>query len=60
MIAGDDVAILADHSVWLAVPAFLPAFIVAGVVVYIAMKNRRNRDGSHSEGTGSTDQDETP
>jgi hypothetical protein len=60
MTVGDDVAILADHPIWLAVPAFLPAFIVAGVVIYIAVKNRRNRDGSHSEGTGSTGQDETP
>jgi hypothetical protein len=60
MTGGEDVAILADHPIWIAVPAFLPAFVVAGVVIYIAMKNRRNRDGSHSEGTGSTDHDETP
>jgi hypothetical protein len=60
MTVGDDVAILADHSVWLAVPAFLPAFVVAGVVIYVAMKNRRSRDGSHSRTTGLTDQDETP
>lgn len=60
MTSKHDVEILADHSVWLAVPAFLPAFIVAGVVIYVAMKNRRNRDGSHSERTVSTDQDETP
>lgn len=52
------VDVLADHSVWLAVPAFAPAFIVAGVVAYIAMKDRRNRDGPHSEPTGPTDQDD--
>ena len=57
---GSDISILADHSLLLAIPAFVPAFIVAGVVVYIAMKDRRNRDGSHSEPQGSTDQDETP
>jgi hypothetical protein len=57
---GSDIAILADHSLLLAIPAFVPAFIVAGVVVYIAMKDRRNRDGSHSEPQGSTDHDETP
>jgi len=57
---GSDIAILADHSLLLAIPAFVPAFIVAGVVVYIAMKDRRNRDGSHSEPQGSTGQDETP
>jgi hypothetical protein len=33
---------LADHGIWLAIPAFLPAVIVAGVVLYIAMRNRRN------------------
>jgi hypothetical protein len=60
MTGGDDIVILADHSVWLAVPAFLPAFIVAGVVIYIATKDRRNRDGSHSEEPASTDKDETP
>jgi len=57
---GSDIAILADHSLLLAIPAFVPAFIVAGVVVYIAMKDRRNRDGSHSEPQGSTGQHETP
>ena len=39
--SGPNVAILADHPIWLAVPAFAPAIVVAGVVVYIAMKNRR-------------------
>ncbi|WP_172799406.1 hypothetical protein [Mycobacterium sp. IS-3022] len=41
---GPDVLILADHPVWLAVPAFAPAIVVAGVVVYIAVKNRRKRE----------------
>lgn len=57
MTAPSDVVFLADHSVWIAVPAFVPAFVVAGVVVYIAMKDRRKRDGSHSEASGATDQD---
>ena len=57
MTTDADVVLLADHSVLLAIPAFVPAFIVAGVVVYIAMKDRRNRDGSHSEETESTGQD---
>ncbi|MGV0605883.1 hypothetical protein [Mycolicibacterium sp. XJ1904] len=39
-----DVVILADHPVWIAVPAFAPAIVVAGVVVYIAVKNRRKRE----------------
>ena len=52
-----DISILAHHSLLLAIPAFVPAFIVAGVVAYIALKDRRNRDGSHSEETESTGQD---
>jgi len=36
-----DVVVLADHSFWLAVPALAPAIVVAGVVVYIAVRNRR-------------------
>lgn len=35
---------LADHGVWLAIPAFCPALIVVGVVLYIAIRNRRNSD----------------
>ncbi|MGE0215524.1 hypothetical protein [Mycolicibacterium sp.] len=42
-----DVVVLADHSVWIAVPAFAPAIVVAAVVCYIAMKNRRK---PHDEG----------
>ncbi|MGV0837608.1 hypothetical protein [Mycolicibacterium thermoresistibile] len=44
-----DVAILADHPIWLAVPAFAPAIVVAGVVVYIAVKNRRNTDNKDKD-----------
>ena len=36
------VVYLADHGVWLAIPALLPAVIVAGVVLFIAMRNRRS------------------
>jgi hypothetical protein len=59
MTAAPDVLYLADHSVWIAVPAFVPAFVVAGVVVYIAMKDRRKRDRAHSEATEATDQDKS-
>ncbi len=48
-----DVTLLADHPIWIAVPAFAPAIVVAGVVVYIAAKNRR-KDG------GTTDREGTP
>ena len=39
-----EVVYLADHPIWLAVPAFAPAIVVAGVIVYIAAKNRRKPD----------------
>lgn len=39
------VVYLADHPIWLAVPAFAPAILVAGVVVFIAVRNRRKGDG---------------
>ncbi|MGW5382422.1 hypothetical protein [Nocardia sp. NPDC003963] len=38
----DGVVLLADHSILLAVPAFLPAFLIAGVVVVIAVRDRRS------------------
>jgi hypothetical protein len=47
-----DTVILAHHSLLLAIPAFLPAVVVAGVVVYIAMRDRRG-DKPHSKGTES-------
>jgi hypothetical protein len=52
MTADPNVAILADHPIWIAVPAFAPAFVVAGVVVYIAAKNRRKGDGANSDTDG--------
>ncbi len=55
---------LADHSLLLALPAFAPAFVVAGVVAWVAMKDRRAADSSTSDGDetdsetpGSTDED---
>jgi hypothetical protein len=35
---------LAHHWLILAGPAFLPAFAVVGVVLYVALKDRRNAD----------------
>ncbi|CPV51231.1 hypothetical protein [Mycobacteroides abscessus] len=32
---------LADHSLLLALPAFAPAVVVAGVVIWVAMRDRR-------------------
>ncbi|OBB19068.1 hypothetical protein A5761_06945 [Mycolicibacterium setense] len=46
----------ADHTLLLALPAFAPAVVVVGVVVYVAMRDRRGepRDG-HSGGGGPRD-----
>lgn len=57
MTAQPDVVILAHHGLLLAIPAIAPAFIVAGVISYIAIKDRRSRDEPHSQQTGSTNQD---
>lgn len=64
---------LADHSLLLALPAFAPAILVVGVVVYIAMRDRRKGDGNddenesadgrdeaHSESPGPADEDGAP
>ena len=60
MTASPDVVILADHSFWLAVPAFAPAVVVAGVVVFIAVRNRRKRDTPRSVGTAAAGKDGAP
>ncbi len=51
--------VLADHSLLLALPAFAPAVVVAGVVAWVAMRDRRANpdDGSDSENAGVTDED---
>lgn len=41
-MSNEHVEYLADHGVWLAIPALLPALIVVGVVLYIAMRDRRS------------------
>jgi ABC-type Fe3+ transport system permease subunit len=60
MMAEPNVVILADHSVWLAVPAFAPAIVVAGVVVYVAVRNRRKGDTARSDGSAATNEDGAP
>lgn len=37
---------LGHHWLILAGPAFLPAIVVVGVVLYVAMKDRRSADSS--------------
>lgn len=34
----------AHHMLLLAIPAFLPAVIVVGVILYVALKDRRSGD----------------
>jgi hypothetical protein len=60
-----DAEILADHTLLLAIPALAPAIIVVAVVVWVAMRDRRNDaesadDGTRSENGGRGDQDGVP
>ena len=61
MTTHPDAVILADHTLLLALPAFAPAVVVVGVVVYIAMRDRRRKgDTTHSENTDSPGEDGSP
>ncbi|MGU3654365.1 hypothetical protein [Mycolicibacterium sp. A43C] len=40
---------LADHSLLLALPAFAPAVVVAGVVAYVAIRDRRTPDDEDTD-----------
>jgi hypothetical protein len=42
------VAVLGHHALLLAVPALLPAVIVAAVVIYLAVRDRRTPDDEPS------------
>jgi hypothetical protein len=52
MVTDPHIAYVAHHMVLLAVPAFLPAVIVVGVILYVAMKDRR---AGRSAGGGTPD-----
>lgn len=54
------VDILAHHMLLLAIPAFAPAIAVAGVVGYIALRDRRRGDAPQSENADPTNQDGSP
>ncbi|NKZ13038.1 hypothetical protein HGA11_18860 [Mycolicibacterium septicum DSM 44393] len=47
----------ADHTLLLALPAFAPALVVVGVVVYVAMRDRRRGDDDEAQDDA---QEETP
>ena len=59
-MTGSHIEFVADHSVLLAIPAFAPAFAVVGVIIYVAMRDRRDGDGAHSEETDVNSQDGSP
>ena len=50
---------LADHSLLLALPAFVPAVVVAAVVIWVARRDRRSEDSDEtdSERENLTDED---
>jgi hypothetical protein len=50
----------ADHTLLLALPALAPAVAVVGVVLYVALRDRRS-GGDHGDGNGTApaDRDET-
>jgi hypothetical protein len=54
------VEILAHHGLLLAIPAFTPAIIVAGVVIYIAVRDRRSDTAPRSENSEAPRQDGSP
>jgi hypothetical protein len=47
----------AHHWLLLAGPAFLPAVIVVGVVLYVAIKDRRSPEGDQQTAVGDTADD---
>ncbi|MGW0640496.1 hypothetical protein [Nocardia salmonicida] len=56
----ENVDLLADHSILLAIPAFLPAVALVGVVLFIALRDRRaekrEKEGTESAPTDSTEE----
>lgn len=40
------VEVLAHHTLLLAIPAFVPAIAVVGVVVWVALRDRRTPEGT--------------
>jgi hypothetical protein len=43
---------VAHHALLLAIPALVPAVVVAGVVVYIAVRDRRNPESNTDQEDG--------
>ncbi|MGA8329379.1 MAG: hypothetical protein WB777_08810 [Mycobacterium sp.] len=51
------VAYVAHHWLLLAGPAFLPAVVVVGVVLFVAIRDRRRADGDEQTAVGDTVED---
>ncbi|MFG1934915.1 hypothetical protein ACGFK1_30385 [Mycobacterium sp. NPDC048908] len=60
MTPAPHVEILAHHGLLLAIPAFAPAVAVAGVVIYIAVRDRRRGDAPRGENSRAAGQDGSP
>jgi hypothetical protein len=61
MTPAPHVEILAHHGLLLAIPAFAPAIAVAGVVIYVAVRDRRKHgDTAQSDNSDSSHQDGSP
>ncbi|NKX85970.1 hypothetical protein HGA10_01405 [Nocardia coubleae] len=60
----ENVDILADHSLLLAIPAFLPAVALVGLVLFIAMRDRRaekrENEGAETESARTDRSEENP
>ncbi|GLE51471.1 hypothetical protein [Mycobacterium montefiorense] len=56
-MAAQHVEYLAHHWIVLAVPAFLPAVIVVAVVLYVALKDRRDGQAEDSREPGTAPDD---
>ncbi|AGB26443.1 hypothetical protein Mycsm_06290 [Mycobacterium sp. JS623] len=54
------VEILAHHGLLLAIPAFAPAIAVAGVVIYVAVRDRRKGEDPQREKSDASGQDGSP
>jgi hypothetical protein len=57
-LASAHVEYVAHHWLLLAGPAFLPAVIVVGVVLYVAIKDRRSADEDQQVAAHDTADDE--
>ena len=48
MTVQSHVDLIAHHALLLAIPAFFPAVAVVGVVIWVAVRDRRTHDGANT------------